>query len=88
MPDRERQSPAMRIRLSDERRRLVLESLRSFYGREFDEDLSGFRAERILEFMMKAMGPPLYNQAVADARAYMQAKLEDIDGELYEPEAE
>ena len=27
-----------------------------------------------------------YNQAVQDARAFLQTKLDDLDGELYEPE--
>jgi uncharacterized protein (DUF2164 family) len=76
----------MRIKLSDERRSVAVESLRSFYSGEFDEELSEFRAERILDFAMKHLGPPLYNQAVADARGYMASKLEDIDGELYEAE--
>jgi len=76
----------MRIRLSDDRRAEIVESLRSFYLSELDEELSTFRGERILDFMVKALGPPLYNQAVADARAYMAGKLEDLDGELYEPE--
>ncbi len=86
MPERSDHERTMRIKLSDERRSVALESLRSFYRSEFDENLSSFRAERILEFVLNALGPPLYNQAVADARAYMLAKLEDIDGELYEPE--
>ena len=86
MPDHDGPGRPMRIKLSEERRSQAVESLRSFYRGEFDENLSEFRAEHILDFVMKLLGPPLYNQAVADARAYMAAKLEDIDGELYEPE--
>jgi uncharacterized protein (DUF2164 family) len=76
----------MRIRLSDERREQTVAALGSFWRGEFDEELSTFRAERLLEFMLRALGPPLYNQAVADARDFMKRKLEDLDGELYEPE--
>jgi len=32
------------------------------------------------------VGPPLYNQAVADTRGFILRKLEDLDGELYEPQ--
>lgn len=73
----------MRIRLSDTRRERVLHALRSLFRDEFDEDLSEFRAERILERMVSELGPVLYNQAVQDTRGYM---LEKISGELYEPE--
>jgi uncharacterized protein (DUF2164 family) len=51
----------------------------------FDEPLSRFRAEQILGFMLTALGPPMYNQAVQDARAFMQRKLDELDGEVYAP---
>ena len=86
MPDHDNRGRSMRIKLSDERRSVAVESLRSFYRSEFDENVSEFRAGCILDFVLTKLGPPLYNQAVADARAYMVEKLEDIDGELYEPE--
>ncbi len=35
---------------------------------------------------MKALGPPVYNQAVQDARGFVQEKLDDLDAEFYEPE--
>ncbi len=43
-------------------------------------------AEQILDFMIKHLGAPVYNQAVQDARAFMHQKLEDLDGECYETE--
>ena len=49
-------------------------------------DLSEFQAERLIDFFMSQMGPPVYNQAVQDARRYVMAKLDDLDGEVYEPE--
>jgi uncharacterized protein (DUF2164 family) len=50
---------------------------------DFDQELSPFQAERLLEFFMRTLGPPLYNQAIADARASMQEKLDDLDSEFY-----
>ena len=54
---------------------------------EFDEDLSAFRAEQVLDFFLDALGPHLYNQAVQDARGFMLRALDDIDGEVHEPES-
>lgn len=76
----------MKIILSEDRKKSVTERLTDFYKTEFDENLSAFRAERLLEFFVKTLGPPLYNQAVGDARAFMQGKLEDLDSEFYCPE--
>lgn len=74
------------IQLSPERKQMVVEDLHRFYRDAFDEDLSAFRAERLLEFFLKALGPPVYNQAIQDARAFMQEKLEDLDVEFYDPQ--
>jgi uncharacterized protein (DUF2164 family) len=71
------------IELSDERKKKVLLLLKGFYSEDFDQELSPFQAERLLEFFMRALGPPLYNQAIADARASMQEKLDDLDSEFY-----
>jgi uncharacterized protein (DUF2164 family) len=76
----------MSIQLSDERKQAVLQSCIKMFAEKFDEELSMFRARTLLEFFMKALGPPLYNQAVSDARSFMAKKLEDLDVEFYKPE--
>jgi len=82
MPDR---SP-MRIRLSPERRADLLEAIKRHFSAEFDEPLSDFRAEGLLDFFVRELGPPIYNQGVRDASRFMQQKLTDIEGEVYERE--
>jgi uncharacterized protein (DUF2164 family) len=76
----------MKVRLSADRRAALTESLVGFYMTEFDESLSGFRADALLDFFVRELGPPLYNQGVRDAAAFVQAKLADIEGEVYERE--
>ena len=76
----------MRIRLSDERRKQLLVSLKNYFAAEFDDPLSDFRAEALLDFFVKELGPPIYNQGVRDAASYVQDKLSDIEGEIYERE--
>lgn len=75
-----------RIKLSNDRRAALLKLLKGFYKENFDEEVSEYRAERLLDFFIKQLGPPIYNQAIADARAFMFEKLEDLDVEFYEPE--
>ena len=76
----------MRIRLSEDRREDLGAAVRQLFQDEFERDLSEFQAQRLIGFFMRQLGPPVYNQAIQDARAYMLTKLEDIDGEVYEPE--
>jgi uncharacterized protein (DUF2164 family) len=76
----------MRIRLSDERRAILVRAVQNYFADEFDEPLSDFRANGLLDFFVAELGPPVYNQGVRDAHAYMQDKLTDLEGEVYERE--
>ena len=73
----------MQIKLGDDRKREVLNHLQKFFQHEFDEPLSEFRANLILELFMKTLCPAVYNQAVQDVRAHLQRTLDDLDGEVY-----
>jgi uncharacterized protein (DUF2164 family) len=76
----------MRIRLSAERRSMLVDAIKRHFAEEFDERLSDFRAEAILDFFVAELGPPVYNQGVRDAAGFMADKLADIEGEVYERE--
>jgi uncharacterized protein (DUF2164 family) len=76
-------SLAMRIELSDDRRADFTRQLQALFRDEFDEDLSEFHANEVLDLFVKTLAPSVYNQAVQDVRANLQAKLDDLDGEIY-----
>jgi uncharacterized protein (DUF2164 family) len=76
----------MRIHLSPERRSSLVGAIQRYFAEEFDEALSEFRAEGLLDFLVAELGPPIYNQGVRDASAYVAEKLTDIEGEVYERE--
>jgi uncharacterized protein (DUF2164 family) len=84
MPSRSPQ----RIRLSPERRASLLAALQHHFEDEFDEPLSSFRAEGLVDFFVRHLGPPVYNQGVKDATGYIQDKLADIEGEIHEQDTE
>lgn len=79
----DRGSP-MRIRLSPDRRSALVRLLKEWFDEEMDEPLSDFRAEALLDFVVRELGPQVYNQGVRDACAAMQEKLGDLEGEVYE----
>lgn len=85
MVPRSGESP-MRIQLSEERREGLVAEIRGLFASEFDRELSEFQARRLLDFFVRHLGARVYNQAIQDARAAIQAKLDDIEGEFYEPE--
>ena len=75
-----------RIKLSDERKLKIKNSLQYLYENDFDESLSDFRAEELISFFTKSLGAVVYNQAINDACAFMQEKVQELDEEYYEPE--
>ncbi len=76
----------MRIKLDEDRKSEIVRALMGYFSSEFDEEISEFRAQELVEFMLKQIGPSQYNQAIQDARKYMQEKLEDLDTEFFEPD--
>lgn len=76
----------MALELDDQRRDALVRGLQGLYLSDFEEELSTFRAEQVLDYFLATLGPQVYNQAVQDARVFMQRKLEDLDGEVYLPE--
>jgi uncharacterized protein (DUF2164 family) len=76
----------MRIKLSSERRAGLLRAIKEYFAAEFDEPLSDFRANALLDFFVRQLGPQVYNQGVRDAAGYVQQKLADIEGEITEVE--
>ena len=78
--------PSRRIRLTPERESMLLDAIRAHFDAEFDEPLSEFRARALLEFFVRELGPPVYNQGVRDAVSYVQQKLNDIEGDVHEVE--
>ena len=75
------------IEIKEARRESLVSSLQAFFLETFEEDLSAFRAEQLLGFFLSAVGPEIYNQAIEDARIFMQEKLDDLDADVHEPDA-
>ena len=76
----------MAIEIDLERKEKLVLKLQQFFQAEFDEELSRFRAGQVVDFMARELGPQIYNQAVQDARKFMQERLDDLDGEVREVE--
>ncbi len=77
----------MRIRLDEERRKDLVAKIQAHLREHFDEDVGVLKAELLLAFFVKELGPPVYNQAIQDAHGFIADKLVDLQGEFYEPES-
>ena len=76
----------MRIQLTDERRERMLRSIQQYFADKLDQEIGDLAASLLLEFFIRELGAPVYNQAIRDAHGFIQDKLTDLEGEFYEPE--
>lgn len=76
----------MEIKLSDVRKKEMIEEVQSYFRNEHDESIGELKAEMFVEFFIEKLGPKIYNQAIDDANSYIQERLIDLDGALYIPE--
>jgi uncharacterized protein (DUF2164 family) len=86
VPNRRPSAGPARIKLSQDRRADLVALIQHFVRTEFDQELSEFQAARLLDFFVRHLGAPVYNQAVQDVRGFLQEKVSDLDVEFYEPE--
>jgi len=77
----------MAIELSDEFRERLINSIRAFFEDELDQEIGELKAQLVLDFMSREIGPTLYNRAIADAQTFLQEKLLDMEGQLFELES-
>lgn len=76
----------MTIKLQKESERQLLDSIKQFFAAQLDTEIGDLKARLVLEFCAKEIGPSIYNQAIADAQAYMSERIADLGGACYETE--
>ncbi|MHB8072171.1 DUF2164 domain-containing protein [Desulfosporosinus fructosivorans] len=70
----------MEIELKKEVRAVLVESLKSYYWNERDEEITNLGAELMLDFILKEIGPYIYNKGIEDSYDYMNERIEDLLG--------
>ena len=76
----------MAITLSPETERRLQASIKRFFAEKLDDDIGDLKTRLVLDYCLREVGPIVYNQAIADAQAWMQGKVADLDGSRFEPE--
>ena len=71
------------VELSPEGRQAAAARLRALLAEELEVEVGALQAELILDQIGRDLGPLFYNRALADARAVIAAKAEDMDEALY-----
>jgi len=76
----------MAITLPQEARKQSLASIKRYVAENFDQDIGDLKAIGLLDYFLKEIAPTIYNQAIADAQAYFQDRVADLEGVCFEKE--
>jgi uncharacterized protein (DUF2164 family) len=72
-----------KIRLPREASTRMKEEIRHYFLQERGEEIGELAADNLLDFMLKELGPFVYNQAVQDARTVLMQKAATMEEDLF-----
>lgn len=73
----------MDIKLPKDLEQRLTASIRRYIEENLGEDVGDLKAALFLKFCMEEIAPSVYNQAIADARTFMQEKVLDLENVLF-----
>lgn len=76
----------MTIEISPEATNAAITSIQRYFSENMDEPIGSLEAGALLSFVLKEIGPVVYNKAVVDAQARLQERVAELDVEVYEEE--
>jgi uncharacterized protein (DUF2164 family) len=69
----------MKIKLSPQQKTLLRQKLIAMFRDDFEEELSDFKADQILDAFIEKLGPGIYNAAIEEMKIYLMNQIEDLD---------
>ncbi|RJG20726.1 DUF2164 domain-containing protein [Massilia cavernae] len=76
----------MTIEISSDATNAAIGSIQRYFAENMDEPIGSLEAGSLLSFILKEIGPLVYNKAIADAQARLQERVAELDVEVYEEE--
>lgn len=61
----------------------IINMVQQYFHEERDEEISDLAAEFLMDFMIKQIGPLIYNQAIEDAQSILSQKMVSLEEDVY-----
>lgn len=74
------------IALPDAARKQAIAALQQYFAANMEEEIGDLKAALLLDFILSELGPSVYNQALADARAFFEERSNDLAAVYYRDE--
>lgn len=76
----------MPIEFEKDIHKYLIASIKQYFLEELEQSIGDLKATLILSFILKEIGPFIYNAAVHDAQVRIQDFVSELDGTCFEPE--
>jgi len=76
----------MAIKIKNDVEKALIDSIKRYFEENLDTEIGDLKAKLLLDYVLREIGPTIYNQAVADAQAHLSERVADLEGSLYELE--
>jgi uncharacterized protein (DUF2164 family) len=76
----------MAIELSKDATARMIASIKRYFAESMEDEIGDLKASLLLDFFVREIAPTIYNKAIADAQAYMQDRVGDLENSCYQPE--
>jgi uncharacterized protein (DUF2164 family) len=74
------------ITIPDDARKRAIASIRRYVAENLDDEIGDLKATLMLDYFLAELGPTIYNQAIADARAFFEERVADLGAICYRAE--
>lgn len=74
------------IAISADAKTHALASLKRYVSENFDQEIGDLKADLLLDYILREIGPTIYNRAIGDARDFFQERTADLDAVCYHKE--
>jgi len=66
------------IVLAENARKQAIAALQEYFRDNLDDEIGDLKAGLLLDFILNELGPSVYNQGLADARAFFEERSSDL----------
>jgi uncharacterized protein (DUF2164 family) len=74
------------VTISDSARKQAIAALQEYCRDNLENEIGDLKAGLLLDFILIELGPSVYNQGLADARAFFEERSNDLAAILYRDE--
>ncbi len=76
----------MTMTFPSEAKQAAIASLKRYFAEHWDLDIGDLKADLLLDYVTRELGPLYYNAAISDAQTYLRDRVADLEGVCFEKE--